>query len=85
MGLIYYLSDTPRLGEIAETAPLIRLVPAWAGQWVYDGAMFGGLTALTYGALRLSTPVSWPLAALLPLTVSIGYGASTSGTRPVVL
>ena len=75
MGLIYYLSETPRLGEITPSTPLVRLFPGWTWEWLYHGAVFGGLTALTYVALRVSLPANWQTAALLALTVALAYGA----------
>ena len=75
MGLIYYLSETPRLGEITASTPLVSLFPGWTWEWLYHGAVFGGLTALTYVAMRVSLPANWQTAALLALTVALAYAA----------
>lgn len=74
MGLIYYASATPGIGEIASTTPFLRLFPQWTWEWLYHGVAFGGLTAITYLAIHLSLPCNWPIAALSALMLSVAYG-----------
>ena len=58
------------------------LFPSWTSEWIYHGAAFGGLAALTYAALRVSLPWNWQVVALLSLTIAVVYSASqTSGTK----
>ena len=48
------------------------LFPSWTSEWIYHGAAFGGLAALTYAALRVSLPWNWQVVALLSLTIRRG-------------
>lgn len=50
------------------------LFPSWTSEWIYHGAAFGGLAALTYAALRVSLPWNWQVVALLSLTIAVVYG-----------
>ena len=75
MLLIFYLSETPRLAAITGSTPLFRLLPVWMWEWAYHGAIFGGLTALSYVAIRVSSPFQWQTAAWLSFVVAVSDGA----------
>ncbi len=80
MGLIFYfseitsLSDTGRIGTI-ESGMWLGFIPRWTLEWIYHGSMFGGLTFITYLALRMSSPFKWQMAAWLALAVAVGYAS----------
>ena len=50
MALIFYASGR----EAADVR--VTMFPRWTLEWIYHGAAFGGLAALTYTALRMSLP-----------------------------
>ena len=68
MVLIFYASER----EVADFQ--VRLSPRWTLEWIYHGAAFGGLAALTYAALRVSLPWNWRVVALLSLAIAMVYG-----------
>ena len=70
MVLIFYASA----GEAADLQ--VGLFPSWTLEWIYHGAAFGGLAALTYAALRVSLPWNWHVVALLSLAIAMVYGVT---------
>ena len=70
MALIFYASGR----EAADVR--VTMFPRWTLEWIYHGAAFGGLAALTYAALRVSLPWRWEAVALLSLGIAIAYGAT---------
>lgn len=68
MALIFYASE----GGVPDSN--VNLFPSWTLEWIYHGAAFGGLAALTYAALRVSLPWNWQTVALLSLAVAVVYG-----------
>ena len=70
MALIFYASGQ----EAADVR--FTMFPRWTLEWIYHGAAFGGLAALTYFALRVSLPWRWEAVALLALGIAIAYGAT---------
>lgn len=68
MALIFYASQ----GGVADSQ--VSLFPSWTLEWIYHGAAFGGLAALTYAALRVSLPWNWQIVALLSLAIAVIYG-----------
>lgn len=80
MGLIFYLSEIPSLSEtpgvgIGESGLWLGFIPGGMLEWIYHGTMFGGLTFITYVAVRLSSPFQWRTAAWLALAVAVGYAS----------
>ncbi len=77
MGLIFYLSEIPSLSEtpgvgIGESGLWLGFIPGGMLEWIYHGTMFGGLTFITYVAIRVSSSFRWQTAALLALAVGVG-------------
>lgn len=80
MGLIFYLSEIPSLSEtpgvgIGESGLWLGFIPGGVLEWIYHGTMFGGLTLITYVAVRLSSPFQWQTAARLALSLAVGYAS----------
>ncbi len=80
MGLIFYLSQIPSLSQasgvgIGESGLWLGFIPGGMSEWIYHGTMFGGLTLITYVAVRLSSPFQWRTAAWLALAVAVSYAS----------
>ena len=81
MGLIFYLpeilsseSSSPGVG-VGESELWLGFIARWMLPWIYHVTMFGGLTCITYVAIRVSSPFQWQTAALLALAVAVSYAS----------
>ena len=83
MGLISYLSEIASLSSetsgpgvgVGESEFWLGFIPRWMLAWIYHGTMFGGLTFITYVAIRLSSPFQWQKAAWLAFAVAVSYAS----------
>ncbi len=80
MGLIFYLSEitsTPSTSGVGvgESELWLGFIPRWMLPWIYHVTMFGGLTCITYVAIRVSSPFQWQTAAWLALAVAVSYAS----------
>ena len=75
MAIIFAASEQTGFGDTVATSSLVRLFPPWVLEWLYHGTVFGGLTGLSYAALRVSRPMPGLVAVVLAVVIAVAYGA----------